>query len=93
MWVDRKTYLITRVNSETVNGRKVQIAFTGIKKNVSPALTKGLFYFGMPDRNVQTIKNTILPTEYMKKKEIDGAPGNSRTDLPVHTGRKRNQYQ
>ena len=68
MWVDKKTYLITRVASETVNGRKVNIAFTGIKKNVTPSLTKGLFYFGMPDKNIQTIKNTILPTEYMKKR-------------------------
>jgi len=68
LWVDKKTYLITRVESETVNGRKVSIAFTDIKQNSTPALAEELFHFDMPDKNIQTIKNTILPAAYMNKR-------------------------
>jgi len=68
LWVDRNSFLITRVASKTVNSRIVDITFTGIKTNSNPALTKGLFFFGMPDNNVQTIRNTILPTEYLEKR-------------------------
>ena len=68
LWVSKKTYFISRVVSETVNGRKINITFTGITPNRKKPLSKGLFYFGMPDKNVQTIKNTILPTEYMRKR-------------------------
>lgn len=68
LWVDRESGLITRVASKTVNGKTVDITFTGIKTNLNPALTKGLFYFGMPDANVQTIRNTILPAELVDKR-------------------------
>jgi outer membrane lipoprotein-sorting protein len=68
LWVDRNSGLITRVSSKTVSGKAVEITFTGIKTNLNPALTKGLFYFGMPDANVQTIRNTILPAELVDKR-------------------------
>ena len=68
LWVDKTSGLITKVESKTVNGRAVNITFTGITTNSNPPLTKGLFYFGMPDSNVQTIRNTILPGDYLNQR-------------------------
>ncbi|MCK5268995.1 MAG: outer membrane lipoprotein carrier protein LolA [Spirochaetes bacterium] len=66
MWVDKKNGLIMRINSKTINNKDVNISFSNIKLN--KGLSKSHFWFGMPDKNIQVIKNTILPVDIFKRR-------------------------
>ena len=65
LWVARDSGLITRVVSYTVNNKLVSITLSNIKTDAELAPT--LFWFGMPDSNVQVIRNTILPVDIFDK--------------------------
>lgn len=61
LWVNRDSGIITRISARTVNNKPVSITFTNI--NTATELSSGIFWFGMPDSNVQVIRNTILPVD------------------------------
>ena len=61
LWVNRETGIINRVLATTVNNKQVSITFTNI--NTTTELQSTIFWFGMPDSNVQVIRNTILPVD------------------------------
>jgi len=66
MWIDKSSYVIKKVNSKTINNRNVNITFSSVKLN--DKMSSSIFWFGMPDSNVQVIKNTILPIDIYKKR-------------------------
>jgi len=65
LWVAKNSGIITRVQAWTVNNKQVSISFTNIKTDVE--LQSTIFWFGMPDSNVQVIRNTILPLDIFDK--------------------------
>jgi outer membrane lipoprotein-sorting protein len=65
LWVAKNTGMITRVLAWTVNNKQVSITFTNIKTDTE--LQSTIFWFGMPDSNVQVIRNTILPLDIFDK--------------------------
>lgn len=64
IWIDKKHGLITRIKAETVNKRKVSIRLSNIAYKHD--IKETMFWFGMPDGNVQVIKNTILPLDSIR---------------------------
>lgn len=65
LWVQKNTGIITRVTAWTVNNKQLSLAFSNIKTDVE--LQPTIFWFGMPDANVQVIRNTILPVDIFDK--------------------------
>jgi len=65
LWVAKGTGIINRILGWTVNNKQVSITFTNI--NTSTELQSTIFWFGMPDSNVQVIRNTILPLDIFDK--------------------------
>lgn len=65
LWVDKTSGLITRVMAWTVNNKPLSLSFSNIKTDVD--LQPTIFWFGMPDSNVQVIRNTILPVDIFDK--------------------------
>lgn len=59
LWVDRETGLTSRVESMTINNRPVNVTFTNLE--IKDDIDNNIFWFGVPDGTIQTIRNTILP--------------------------------
>ncbi len=59
LWVDAD-YMIVRASGETSTGKKVDISFSDIKKNID--LPNGLFKFEVPSR-ARVIKNPMISEE------------------------------
>jgi len=65
LWVNKESGLVTRVEAWTVNSKPLTITFSNIKTDTE--LQPTIFWFGMPDANVQVIRNTILPVDIFDK--------------------------
>ncbi len=65
LWVHKDSGIITRATAWTVNNRPLSLTFSNIKTDVE--LQPTIFWFGMPDANVQVIRNTILPVDIFDK--------------------------
>lgn len=66
LWVGKDSGLIFQIDAMTVNNTPVKIEFSKIKINQN--LGRALFNFTMPDKNVQVIKNTIVPVDIFNKR-------------------------
>lgn len=66
LWVSKTSGIVYRIKAMTVNNTPVTISFSKIKLNQK--LGRGLFNFTMPDKNVQVIKNTIVPADIFSKR-------------------------
>lgn len=65
IWVNRETGLIQKVESVTINNKEVNITFSNIE--IKQEMESDIFWFGIPDGNIQVIKNTILPENNQRR--------------------------